>query len=147
MWDVNSRRRILLVEDDEGIREAVEYALRRQGYHVVAMEDGDQACNWLARELPDLAVVDMMMPGSSGFVVARTIKEKSGERVPVLMMSGNTTTAHRDYAYAAGADIFLRKPFLPEELIDAVVSLCPPVVESPSPTPRSATSGSRVGSL
>lgn len=116
---------ILLVEDEQPLREFLAFALERQGYHVIAVEDGVQADRWLAEQLPDLALVDMMMPGASGFLVTRLVKERSDERVPVVMMSGNTGEAHRHYAFASGADSFLQKPFTPTALLEAVHALCP----------------------
>ncbi len=116
---------VLLAEDDADLRDALEFALARQGYEVVTAADGDRANLSVLTAVPDLAVVEMMLPGSSGFTVAQLIKERSGGRVPVLMMSGNTTPAHRDYAYASGADLFLPKPFTFTALLDAVRSLDP----------------------
>jgi len=129
MWTVNPRPTILLVEDEPSLLEALEYTLRRHGYDVIAVGDGHEACGWLAKELPDLAIVDMMIPGASGFTVTGLIKDRSDERVPVIMMSGNTAAAHRDYAFASGADVFLAKPFMPAALMDSIRSLCPARME------------------
>jgi DNA-binding response OmpR family regulator len=114
-----------LVEDDESLRDAFALTLRRHGYRVVTAEDGKQAEQWLAADLPDLALVDMMIPGSSGFAVTHLIQERSDGHVPVIMMSGNTSPAHRDYAFASGADVFLPKPFALAALLDAAHRLCP----------------------
>ena len=123
---MDTPRTVLLAEDEADLRELLATALRQHGYQVVAVDAGDAAIGWAADRLPDLAVVDMMLPGQSGFRVAEVIKELSAGRVPVIMISGNTSAAHRDYAFAAGVDTFLPKPFDPDRLTKAADSLCPP---------------------
>jgi two-component system, OmpR family, response regulator len=118
-------RNVLLVEDNDDLRELMANVLRREGYEVVCTADGVETEQLLQRGLPELAVVDMMLPGSSGFQVTRLVKELSDGRIPVVMMSGNSSPAHCDYAHAAGADAFLSKPFEPSALREIVARLCP----------------------
>ena len=134
MYDVLSHLTILLVEDDPDLRDALEFTLRRQGHTVVPFECGEEAERWLQDELPDAAVLDMMLPRTSGFLLAQRVKERSGGRVPVIMMSGNTSPAHRDYAFASGADRFLAKPFSTSTLEQALQALL-------RPRPRNSGSG------
>jgi two-component system, OmpR family, phosphate regulon response regulator PhoB len=131
-----SRRTILLVEDDPVILEVIEFTLQRRGYCVQSARDGNAAMALIAQGLPDIAVLDMMLPGKSGFQITQRLKEESKERVFVVMMSGNTSIAHRDYALSTGVDRFLAKPFALAKLLEAVEGLCPP-----APTARINGSG------
>ncbi len=131
-----SQRTILLVEDDPVILEAFEFTLQRRGYYVLSARDGDTAMALIAQQLPDIAVLDMMLPGKSGFQITQWLKEQSEAQVFVVMMSGNTSVAHRDYALSAGVDRFLAKPFAIAKLLEAVEGLCPP-----APTARINGSG------
>jgi DNA-binding response OmpR family regulator len=131
-----SQRTILLVEDDPIILEAFEFTLQRRGYCVLSARDGNTAMALIAQGLPDIAILDMMLPGQSGFQITQRLKEQSEGRVFVVMMSGNTSVAHRDYALSAGVDRFLAKPFAIAKLLEAVEGLCPP-----APTARINGSG------
>jgi DNA-binding response OmpR family regulator len=137
---VGQFRTVLLVEDQADLRDLLTFALRRRGYRVVPVGDGHTAVRVLDDRLPDLAVVDMMLPGPSGFSVTELVKERSDGRVPVIMISGNTAAAHRDFALAAGADTFLPKPFALSALVQAAETLCPlpPPGAGSRPFPRVA---------
>jgi DNA-binding response OmpR family regulator len=117
---------VLLAEDDALLRETLAEILTRRNYAVVSVRSGTEAIAAAAEHLPDLAILDMMLPGESGFHVAGVIKDLSAGRVPVIMISGNTSAAHRDYALAAGVDTFLAKPFDPDRLLEVADALCPP---------------------
>jgi DNA-binding response OmpR family regulator len=123
---LDTPRTVLLAEDEAELRDLLAATLRQHGYHVVAVDGGDAAIGRASEQTPDLVVVDMMLPGESGFRVAAVVKELSAGRVPVIMISGNTSAAHRDYAFAAGVDTFLPKPFDPDRLIEVADALCPP---------------------
>jgi DNA-binding response OmpR family regulator len=129
-------RTVLLVEDEPGPREAMAFALRRRGYEVVTVGDVAGAEDVLARGLPDLLVTDMMLPGRSGFQLLRLVAEGVDGRVPAIMVSTFAAAAHRDYALAAGADVFLAKPLSLAELACAAETLCP--LSHPKPGPRPA---------
>lgn len=117
---------ILVVEDDPDLRDALETLLHRQGYHVVATGDGLRAIELADEHEPAVALVDLLVPGQSGFQVTIALKERFGDRVRVVVMSGNTSPAHRDYATASGADQFLPKPFVATAMLGAVAELCAP---------------------
>ena len=119
-------RTILLADDEPQLREAMATALRRKGYRVIDTDDGADAVRLSADEPPDLAVVDMMLPGASGFRVAQAVKIATDGRAPVVMVSANSSDVHRDYAFATGVDQFLAKPFALGALVDLVAELCPP---------------------
>lgn len=134
-------RTILLVEDEPDLCEAMAQTLHRQGYGVLACADGAEAEHLILHEMPDLVVVEMLLPGRSGFQVARLALERSDGRTPIIMTSWFASPAHRDYAHAAGAASFLRKPFALTDLADLAKQLCPltrPGTGSRTP-PRGAT--------
>jgi DNA-binding response OmpR family regulator len=138
---VSSQRTVLVVEDDPDLRDAVEILLVRQGYHVVATGDGFRAVELASRFQVDVALVDLLIPGQSGFQVATELKIRYGEAVRVVVMSGNVSAAHQDYAFAAGAEQFLRKPFTTTQLLDAVAAFCPPPDEPVRDVRRTARIG------
>ncbi len=127
---MGTTRTILLVEDDPDLREVLELALEGNGFAVRAVGDARDAETALNSGLPCLVITDMLLPGASGFSIIRSVAERSEGQIPVLMISGNTSREHRDYALAAGANGFLAKPFDLNELISLALKFCPP----PRPT-------------
>jgi DNA-binding response OmpR family regulator len=136
-------RTVLVVEDDPDLRDAVELLLMRKGYHVVATDDGVRAVELAGRHKVDVALVDLLIPGQSGFQVAADLKERHGDGVRVVVMSGSASAAHQDYAFAAGAERFLAKPFTTSQLLDTVAAFCPPPDDKP---PSGSFRTARIGS-
>src|SRR5262249_19341083 len=124
-------RTVLVVEDDLDLRDAVELLLLRKGYHVVATSDGVRAVELAEKHKVDVALVDLLIPGQSGFQVATDLKARHGDNVKVVIMSGSASPAHQDYALAAGAERFLAKPFTTNQLFDAIATFCPPPEDKP----------------
>jgi DNA-binding response OmpR family regulator len=116
---------VLVVEDQAELREAIQAALGRLGYAVLPAGSGDEALRAVAAHDIDLAVIDMMIPGPSGFQVLRAVKGRS-RPAKAVMMSANGAAAHREYALVLGADGFLVKPFPFAELFRVARALCPP---------------------
>ena len=116
---------VLVVEDDPDLRDTIELILLRQGYHVVSTGDGLRAVELAERHRVHAALIDILLPGQSGFQVTTELKDRYGGGLRVAVMSGNASRAHLDYAFAAGAEQFLAKPFTVEQLLDVVTSLCP----------------------
>ena len=136
-------RTVLVVEDDPDLRDAVELLLVRKGYHVVATGDGVRAIELAGQHKVDVALVDLLIPGQSGFQVATDLKARHGDAVRVVVMSGSVSTAHQDFAFAAGAERFLPKPFTTSQLLDAVAAFCPPPDDKP---PSGSFRTARIGS-
>lgn len=117
---------IVVVDDDTDIRELVVYRLQRDGHDVRAFPDGVAALAGLAEQPADLAILDVMMPGLSGFDVARTIrKDDSLRNTRIIMLTARTQEADLAQGYAAGIDDYVAKPFSPRELslrVNAVLS-------------------------
>ncbi|WP_425556774.1 response regulator transcription factor [Kitasatospora saccharophila] len=108
--------RVLVVDDDAGIRRSLERGLRLSGFRVAVAADGALALAALAEEPPDVLVLDVGMPGSSGTEVCRTLRAR-GDDTPVLMLSALDELADRVAGLQAGADDYLVKPFALEELV------------------------------
>ncbi len=111
--------RLLVAEDDPGLRSVLERALRRNGYAVDAVADGDRALACLRASSYDAVVMDWRMPGSAGIDVVRAVR-RAGARVPILMLTARDTTADRVEGLDAGADDYLVKPF---ELVELLARL------------------------
>lgn len=107
--------RVLVVDDDESVRESVSRALTRDGYEVSTAADGQAGLASLGRTRPDAIVLDILMPEPNGLEVCRSIRER-GDQVPILMLTARDLVADRVAGLDAGADDYLVKPFALEEL-------------------------------
>lgn len=108
---------IVVVDDDTDIRELVVYRLERDGHDVRAFPDGMTALEALAERAADLAIVDVMMPGLSGFDMARAIRQDPAlSDTRIIMLTARTQEADLAQGYAAGVDDYVAKPFSPREL-------------------------------
>lgn len=108
--------RVLVVEDDRSVREAVERALTFEGYDVMTARDGAEGLSLVMNEKPDVVVLDVMMPHVDGLEAARRIRAR-GDRTPILMLTARETVSDRVAGLDAGADDYLVKPFALEELL------------------------------
>ncbi len=118
-----SPKRVLIVDDDFEIIEAVRYALEAAGHEVVIARDGNQGLALAERENPDLMILDMMMPKRSGFLVLEKLRRLRDEPLPVIMITGNEGSRHKAYAELLGVSDYIRKPFAMDRLVDAVNNL------------------------
>lgn len=113
--------KILLVDDEKNILELVRYNLEREGYRVLTAMDGDAAIELARAELPDLIVLDVMLPGISGLEVCRNLLADSSTRnIPVIMLSARAGEVDRVLGLEIGADDYVTKPFSPRELVARV---------------------------
>jgi DNA-binding response OmpR family regulator len=110
--------RILLVEDEPSISEIVVMYLKRAGYQVEAMKDGNAAMQSLQRELPDLLLLDLMLPGIDGLSITRWLRDRS--EVPIIMLTARREESDRIAGLEMGADDYVVKPFSPQELVSRV---------------------------
>ena len=107
--------RILVVDDEAAVREAVDRALRLEGYATQLAADGREALDALAEAPPDAVVLDVLMPVMDGLEVCRRLRA-AGDRTPVLMLTARDTVPDRVRGLDAGADDYLVKPFALDEL-------------------------------
>jgi two-component system, OmpR family, response regulator MprA len=108
--------RLLVVDDDPSVREALALVLDLNGFEVTTAIDGREAIRTLAIESPDAVILDVLMPGLDGLEVCRRIRAV-GDRTPVLMLTARAEVSERVAGLEAGADDYLAKPFAREELI------------------------------
>ncbi len=117
------QRKILLVDDDAEIVEAIRFALEAKGHAVLIARDGNQGLAMAEREMPDLMILDMMMPKRSGFLVLEKLRRTNPNPLRVIMITANEGSRHKAYAEMLGVDDYLRKPFAMDRLIDTVERL------------------------
>jgi DNA-binding response OmpR family regulator len=112
---------VLVADDDPVIREMIVYKLRGEGCDVVAAEDGTAALAEARERAPDIAVLDVHMPGMSGFDVCRTLRtEQTTGRMPVIMLTASVQEADIATGFDSGADDYIAKPFSPRELVSRI---------------------------
>jgi two-component system, OmpR family, response regulator MprA len=108
--------RLLVVDDDPSVREALALVLDLNGFDVTTVADGREAIRTLAVASTDAVVLDVLMPGLDGLEVCRRMRA-SGDRTPVLMLTARAEVSERVAGLEAGADDYLAKPFAHEELV------------------------------
>ena len=114
-------QKILVVDDDQHIRELAGLYLEKEGFSVEYGRDGEEAMAYFRRGRPDLVVLDVMMPGRDGFDVCRSIRQES--EVPVLMLTARNEEVDKVVGLEIGADDYLTKPFSPRELAARVKAI------------------------
>ena len=115
---------VLLAEDDEDVRALAELVLRREGFDVTAVSDGEAALAAAAERTPAVAVLDVSMPRMDGLETARRLRERAETRaVPIMLLTARVTEADRERGRQAGADAQLDKPFSPAVLAQRVREL------------------------
>ncbi|MBF3273125.1 response regulator, partial [Pseudomonas aeruginosa] len=108
--------KILVVDDDARLRRLLERFLDEQGYRVRAVENTEQMDRLLSRELFQLVVLDLMLPGEDGLTACRRLREQNNQ-VPIIMLTAKGDEGSRIQGLELGADDYLAKPFNPRELL------------------------------
>jgi DNA-binding response OmpR family regulator len=115
---------VLVADDEEDIRALVAFRLKRAGYEVITAADGEEALRLATTRLPDLAVLDMMMPKATGLEVTRSMrKQETTKDIPVILLTARAQEADVAHGYEAGADDYVKKPFSPQDLQTRVQAL------------------------
>jgi putative two-component system response regulator len=121
---IASKFTVLVADDNEMNRDLLSTVLLEEGYDVITVEDGDEALRAVHGHLVDLALLDVMMPGKTGFEVCKTLKSQAATFfIPVVLVTGLTSVDERIQGIRAGADDFLSKPVNKQELLARVRSL------------------------
>jgi DNA-binding response OmpR family regulator len=114
-------KQVLIADDEPNIRQLVAFTLRRRGYEVLEAEDGTVALEVIRRERPDLAVLDVMMPGMTGIAVLQELGlDPVTAMIPVILLSAKGQGIEIEEGLASGARMYLVKPFSPRELAERV---------------------------
>lgn len=118
-----SHRRLLLIDDDPNLILLVKDYLEFRGYEVVTAENGREALEVLEHDLPDMIICDVMMPEMDGYALVRHVREDARtDWIPVLFLSAKGQSQDRVKGLNTGADVYMVKPFEPEELVAQVES-------------------------
>jgi len=124
------RYRLLVADDDQALRAALERALRFEGYAVALAADGDEVISQVRAHPPDLVVLDLAMPGTGGVEACRRLRAE-GNHVPVLMLTARDGVSARVAGLDAGADDYLVKPFALQELLARLRALLRRIASQP----------------
>ncbi|UCC69463.1 MAG: response regulator transcription factor [Armatimonadota bacterium] len=111
-------RKVLVVDDEDSVRELIELYLSKEGFEVINARDGREALRLNGERHPDLIVLDLMLPGLDGREVCRQIRV--GSRVPIIMLTARSDEVDRIVGLELGADDYVVKPFSPRELVARV---------------------------
>jgi DNA-binding response OmpR family regulator len=121
---VKTKQRITVVEDEEDIREILEYTLEREGFVVSSAENGLSGLELIQREIPDLVLLDLMLPDVDGLEICRQLKADAGtQQVSIIMVSAKGEEADIVLGLGLGADDYIPKPFRARELVARVRSV------------------------
>ena len=113
--------KVLVVDDEPNIIEAITYNLKRAGFRTLTASDGQRALELAQRELPDLITLDVRLPGQDGWEVCRLLRhDLRTKRIPIIMLTVNSDEAEKIVGLELGADDYVTKPFSPKELVARV---------------------------
>jgi len=115
------KNRILIIEDEEDIRELVRYNLERENFSVVEAESGEDGLKEVSKKQPDLILLDLMLPGKDGMQICRELKhDKASQNIPVVMMTARGEESDIVAGLELGAEDYIVKPFSPKVLVARV---------------------------
>ena len=123
MADAKTSLRVLIVDDDPDIVDAVSFALEQEDYTVFIARNGDEGIMLAEQHNPDLVLLDMMMPKRSGFLVLEKLRGANHTPVRIIMMTANEGNRHRTYAESLGVDAYLNKPVPINDLLVRIRAL------------------------
>jgi DNA-binding response OmpR family regulator len=110
---------ILIVDDDDELRDAIRTMLETHGHKVIQARDGQEGQNLIYQQRPDLVILDMMMRRKGGYPVLEHFRDKK-DAPPIIMITANEGSRHKAYAEYLGVKDYIRKPFAMERLMEAV---------------------------
>lgn len=117
-------KKVLLIEDEPNIIEAISFILSRDGWQVDTHSNGHDAADVVREKGPDVLILDVMLPGRSGYDILRDLRSGGGtETLPILMLTARGQGKDREMAEKYGANRFMTKPFANSEVLEAVRNL------------------------
>ncbi|MGO9452053.1 MAG: response regulator [Candidatus Binataceae bacterium] len=120
----STRPRVLIVEDEADIRELMRYNLEREGFLIDEAGDGAQALDRIRRRIPDLLLLDLMLPGTPGLEICRQMRaNRETANLPILVVTAKGTEVDKVLGLEMGADDYVVKPFSPREVVARVKAL------------------------
>ena len=116
--------KILVADDEPNIVISLEYLMKREGYTVLVARDGQEALDMIARDRPDLVLLDVMMPKKSGFEVCQAVRASEElQATKILMLTAKGRDTDLAKGLALGADAYMTKPFSTRELVQKVADM------------------------
>ncbi len=117
-------KKLLIVDDEPNIVMSLEYAFQKQGFHVFIARDGGEALQLMEREIPDLIILDIMMPEVDGYQTIKIIKENPAfAKAKIIFLSAKSKASDIEKGLSLGADLYFTKPFSVKKLITAAENL------------------------
>ncbi|WP_369813515.1 MULTISPECIES: response regulator transcription factor [Thalassospira] len=121
---MNERPKVLIAEDEETIVESLSFLMEKEGYDVRVATDGQTAISMIARDAPDMVLLDVMMPGCDGFEVVRAVRSDANTKlIPIMMLTAKTREVDRRKGLELGVDDFVTKPFSTRDVVSRVRAL------------------------
>lgn len=121
---MNTRSSVLIAEDEETIVESLRFLMEKEGYDVSVATDGQTAITMITRDVPDMVLLDVMMPGCDGFEVVRAVRGDPKTRaIPIMMLTAKTREVDRRKGLELGVDDFVTKPFSTRDVVSRVKAL------------------------
>ena len=129
---------VLIIDDEKDLLELVRYNLEKEGYRIKTAEDGEAGLEAATRELPDIVIVDLMLPGIDGLDVCRRLRsDQRTARTPIIMLTAKSTETDRVVGLEMGADDYITKPFSPRELVARIKAVLRRVSSQQAPARES----------
>lgn len=118
--------KVLVVDDEPNILLSLEFLMQRAGFEVMTAEDGENALERVAEDMPDILLLDISLPGISGFDVLEQLRrDPAHARLPIIMLTAHGREVEREKGMALGADDYITKPFSTQTLVEKVQALLP----------------------
>jgi len=116
-----TKNKILVVDDEPDISKLIQFTLERRGFEVILASDGQTAIDIAKKELPDLILLDVIMPVINGYEVCRQLRDiPETKKIPIIMLSGKTQKTEVEKGIELGAHSYICKPFSPKEFANVV---------------------------
>jgi two-component system OmpR family response regulator len=138
-------QKILIIEDEKPIADAVAYSLKGEGFAVNVARDGESGLSLARTEKPDLIILDLMLPGMDGLAVCRAVRRET--KTPIIMLTAKAEEADRVVGLELGADDYVTKPFSVRELMARVKAVLRRAADAAEPDEEQLTSGDLVMNL